>query len=205
MLGDPASSGPSALTHPAASLTTIPLDSTTPFHHAPSLYWRRTDTTLTVSAPRTRHLLPALGGVLLTAAALAFVVLRLSTLPESHNQAARVGSLIMLVLPCGFGLAGLFTLLPLICPPRLRVDATGATLTLPSGFSLCRRHLAAGTFEIRLHQWCRTTGPRRIATLFLRDRANHATYAVFHKYPASELADIVRQLAATLTPAARPA
>jgi hypothetical protein len=94
----------------------------------------------------------------------------------------------------------LFTLIPLFCPPRLRLDATGGiTLILPSGFRLLRCRLAAGTFELRTHQWV-NGGEDKLATLFLRDRQNRTTYPVFHKYPASELADIVRSLRVNLQP-----
>lgn len=207
MLGDPASSGPSAMSSPAVSLTTIPLDSVPPVHRlaSPSLHWRRTAKGVTIRAPRTRHLLPAVGGVTLTCAVLALVAMRLASLPVARDGADWLGSVIMLLLPCLFGLMGLFTLIPVVCPPRLRLDeGGGATLMLPAGFVLHRRRLAAGTFELRVHRWVHG-GPTKLGTLFVRDRRNHATYPVFHKYPASELAEIVRSLASTLTPAGRPA
>jgi len=85
LTGDPASLGPSALTQPAASLTTIPLDSVPPRHHAASLHCRRTPTGVTISAPRGRHLLPAVGGVMLTCLVLAFASYRLSRLPVARE------------------------------------------------------------------------------------------------------------------------
>lgn len=205
MLGESASSGLSALNHPAASLTTIPLDSAIQHHDLiHCLHWRKADSAIIISAPRRRHLLRAAGGVLLTCGTLAFAVFRLANLPVARGTADRIGLLMMLVLPCAFGLAGLFALLPVICPARLRLDGTGATVRLPTGFCLCRRHLAPGTFEIRVHEWCRTAmGPGRMATLFLRDRQNHATYPVFHKYPASELAEIMRSISGGLTTVGR--
>jgi hypothetical protein len=204
MLGDPASSGPSGLPDPAVSLTTIPLDSAPPNLHpvVPSLHWRRSETSLTIRAPRTRHLLPAVGGVMVTSIVLALAALRLANLPVARDGADRLGSVILLALPCLFGLMGLLTLLPVICPPRLRVDGGGVTLVVPTGFLLCRRHLDAGTFELRVHEWG-GSAPVKLATLFLRDRRHHATYPVFHRYPATELADVVRSLAGLAIPATR--
>lgn len=201
MLGDHASSGLSAMSDPAVTLTTIPLDSVPPAHHlaAPSLHWYRNRKGITVHAPRTRHLLPAVGGVMLTCVVLALVALRLASLPVARDGADRLGSVILLVLPCLFGLMGLFALLPVVCPPRLRVDAEGATLILPTGFCLYRRRLAAGTFELRIHRWV-SSGPAALGTLFVRDRRNHATYPLFHRYPTTELAEIVRSVTTTLTP-----
>jgi hypothetical protein len=138
---------------------------------------------------------------MVTCVVLALAALRLANLPVARDGADRLGSVILLALPCLFGLMGLLTLLPVICPPRLRLDAKGVTLIVPTGFLLCRRRLEPGTFELRIHQWG-GPAPTKLATLFLRDRRHHATYPVFHRYPAGELAAVVRSLASVTAPVA---